>query len=111
MFVLLPSCATLRSAGNSSLSALRSTAGSAVSGVAALPDKISGIMPGRSIKIVEVREQDLKELKSGNELAKDHRRRLIDSFSLFRGPVDFKEPALPEPGAEADGSLLPPLLH
>jgi hypothetical protein len=112
LLMLLPSCATLKKAGDGSLAALRKSAGSAVSGVAALPDRISGMMPGRSIKVVEVREEELEELKSGSELAKEHRRKQLRSnFWLFRGPVDFREPALPEPGAEADGSLLPPLLH
>lgn len=60
------------------------------------------------VRVVEVREQDLKELPTGSELALAfERNRKADSWML-NGPVDFIEPNLPEMGGEMDGSLLPP---
>lgn len=66
------------------------------------------VMPPQ-IKVVEVREKDLKKLPSGQDQAvafENTRKRGF--FSFFRGPVDFKEAALPEAGGVSDGLLLPP---
>jgi hypothetical protein len=60
------------------------------------------------VKIVEVREKDLKKQPSGRELALAYENTRKSGSWLFGGPVDFKEPTLPEPGAEMDGGLLPP---
>lgn len=68
---------------------------------------LAGLIPGRGPKVVEVREKDLKELPTGKELAQAHERERR-GFWIFGGPVDFKEPTLPAPGAELDGTLLPP---
>ena len=68
---------------------------------------LTDLLPSR-VPIVEVREKDLKQMPTGEERAiafENQRKRSLWSFS---GPVDFKEPALPEGGAPADGSLLPP---
>jgi hypothetical protein len=66
------------------------------------------LMPPR-IPVVEVREKDLKQLKTGQEQAvafeKTRRNRFWDIFS---GPVDFKEPALPSDNGMMEGDLLPP---
>jgi hypothetical protein len=82
-----------------------------VSSFAKLPDiadtPIARILPGQRVKVVEVREKDLKELPTGKEKAVAYRRG-NGGFWIFGGPVDFKEPTLPEPGSELDGSLLPP---
>jgi hypothetical protein len=81
-----------------------------VSSLAQMPDlsdtPIARILPGHRVKVVEVREKDLKELPTGKEKALAYRRG--GGFWIFGGPVDFKEPTLPEPGSEMDGSLLPP---
>lgn len=69
---------------------------------------LAGLLPGRRIKVVEVREKDLEDLPTGKELAQAYQRERQSGFWIFGGPVDFKEPTLPEPGAELDGSLLPP---
>jgi hypothetical protein len=69
-----------------------------------LPD----FMPGDRVKVVEVREKDLRELPTGQEKALAYKRERKRGFWIFGGPVDFKEPDLPLPGAEPDGSLLPP---
>lgn len=82
-----------------------------VSSYAKLPDlsdtRIARILPGQRVKVVEVREKDLKELPTGKEKAIAYRNG-NSGFWIFGGPVDFKEPSLPEPGNEMDGSLLPP---
>ncbi len=75
-------------------------------------DKMSGLplvhrLPGQGPTVVEVREKDLKEMPTGQELAKVHQKRR-SGFWIFGGPIDFEEPTLPEPGSELDGSLLPP---
>ena len=81
-----------------------------ISSMAKMPDlsdtPIASILPGQRVKVVEVREKDLKELPTGKEKAIAYRRG--GGFWIFGGPVDFKEPTLPEPGSEMDGSLLPP---
>lgn len=60
------------------------------------------------IKVVEVREEDLKELPSGEEKALAYEKSHKRGFWFFGGPVDFQEPTLPEPGGDLEGSLLPP---
>lgn len=65
------------------------------------------LLPGQGPKVVDVREKDLKEMPTGHELAQAHTRER-SGFWIFGGPVDFKEPKLPESGADLDGSLLPP---
>ena len=75
----------------------------------AMPDlKLANLLPGRGVKVVDVREKDLKELPTGKELAQAYEKERKGGFWIFGGPVDFKEPTLPEPGSELDGSLLPP---
>jgi hypothetical protein len=69
---------------------------------------VAKLMPAR-IPVVEVREKDLKPLPTGQEQAlafeKSRRNRFWD---LFRGPVDFEEPTLPDNAGAMDGELLPP---
>lgn len=101
----LASCATLKSAGNSSVVAMKNSASVAM-------DKMSGLplvhrLPGQGPTVVQVREKDLKEMPTGQELAKVHQKRR-SGFWIFGGPVDFEEPRLPEPGSDLDGGLLPP---
>lgn len=116
----LVSCGSLKSVGQSSLTVVKKTGSATASMVKAIPSPkmpkmsmpdlpdmgLANLMPGRRIKVVEVREKDLQEFKTGKELAQAHKRER--SFWIFGGPVDFKEPTLPEPGSELDGSLLPP---
>jgi hypothetical protein len=100
----LASCAAVKNA-------TAATKAKVSSSFAKLPDltdtPIASILPGQRIKVVEVREKDLKEMPTGKEKAVAYRRG-NGGFWIFGGPVDFKEPTLPEPGAELDGSLLPP---
>jgi hypothetical protein len=71
-----------------------------------LSNPLPKLLPGPRLQVVKVREKDLKELPSGHERALAFERKR--GFWLFGGPVDFKEPTLPEPGSAMDGSLLPP---
>jgi hypothetical protein len=115
--VPLVSCGSLKNIGQSSVTAVKKTGSATASMVKAIPTPkmpkmsmpdmgLANLMPGRRIKVVEVREKDLQEFKTGKELAQAHKRER--GFWIFGGPVDFKEPTLPEPGSELDGSLLPP---
>lgn len=83
-----------------------------LSSYAKLPDlkntPIARLMPAGGLKVVEVRDKDLKDLPTGHERALAYRNERKRGFWIFGGPVDFQEPTLPEPGAEMDGSLLPP---
>lgn len=100
------SCTSVKSATSAATSAATSKVYSLakLQNLAEMP--IARILPGQRVKVVEVREKDLKELPTGKEKAMAYRN--IGGFWVFGGPVDFKEPTLPEPGSEMDGSLLPP---
>lgn len=95
--VLFASCGTM-----DSIKATAATAGKSVSQFS-----LSDLRPSQ-VKVVEVRENDLKEMPTGKEraLAFDQtRKRSFWSFAL----PNFKEPTLPEINdADMDGSLLPP---
>ncbi|MCX6879695.1 MAG: hypothetical protein NTW21_38715 [Verrucomicrobia bacterium] len=69
---------------------------------------IPGLFPER-VKIAVVRQQDLQALPLGREQALAYEKRRQAGLWARCEPVDFQPPALPEPGAEMDGSLLPPL--
>ena len=60
-----------------------------------------------AVPVVEAREDSLKELPSGQEQALAYQQN--KGFWSFLGPIDFKEPSLPEPGGDIDGGLLPPI--
>ena len=100
---LSTSCATIKTTASS--------AASKVSSFAKLPDiddtPLAKILPGRGIRVVEVREKDLEDLPTGKERAIAYRQKR-SNFWIFGGPVDFVEPELPELGADMDGGLLPP---
>ncbi len=104
----LASCASVTNMGKGSLAFVKKTTKATTTKVAELStmavDKISP--PG--VKVVEVREKDLEKLPSGQERALAYQNTRKRSFWFFGGPVDFKEPSLPEAGGEMDGSLLPP---
>lgn len=112
-------CGTVRNVGRGSVDLVKRSASATVAKVSsikmpsmpkmpAMPDvSLAGLLPNRGPKVAEVREKDLRELKTGKELAMAHERER-SGFWFFGGPVDFKEPTLPEPGNELDGGLLPP---
>ena len=113
---LAPSCTTMSkvgkstaSLGKSSVNFVKNTASRTGSKVSELSElAVNTVRPNR-LKIVDVREKDLKEMPTGQEqaLAFENTRKK-SMWSFFGGPVDFKEPVLPEAGGEMDGSLLPP---
>jgi hypothetical protein len=100
----LVSCATVSKIGQGSMALVQKTSEATTAKVAQLADIVHP--PG--VKVVEVREKDLKPLPTGQERALAYQNTRKRGFWFFGGPVDFKEPTLPEPGGEMDGSLLPP---
>jgi hypothetical protein len=100
----LASCAAVKNV-TSATTAKISSSFSKLPDLADMP--IARILPSQRVKVVEVREKDLKELPTGKEKAVAFRSGR-SGFWIFGGPIDFKEPTLPEPGSDLDGSLLPP---
>lgn len=116
----LISCGPMRKVGSGTASVFKKSTASVATGIAAIPKppmpdfSLADLMPGPKIKVVEVREKDLKEMPTGTELAKAHRSQgrgqgFMDLWP-FSGKLYFEEPDFPAPGAEMDGSLLPPKL-
>lgn len=106
----LAACGTARDGGESPFASLRKSTSAAMNAIPKpdLPDQLANLMPGRKIKVVEAREADLKELKTGDQLASEYRRDRARKLWAFGGPFLFTEPALPEAGGEMDGGVLPP---
>lgn len=87
---------------------IKKTSTGAVAKVSSITENsLAGILPAR-VKVVEVREKELKKLPTGQERALAFEKSRRRSFWGFGGPVDFQEPTLPQAGSEMDGSLLPP---
>ena len=104
----LVSCATVSNVGKSSMAFVQKTTAATTSKVAQLSEMAVNAVSPAGVKVVEVREKDLKKLPTGQEKALAYQNTRKNSFWLFGGPVDFKEPNLPQAGGEMDGSLLPP---
>jgi hypothetical protein len=101
------SCGTISKVSSNSLAFVKDTSAATTRKVAQLSTMAIETVRPPSVKVVEVREKDLKVLPTGQERAlayENNRKR----FWFFGGPVDFKEPAMPSQGGELDGSLLPP---
>lgn len=71
---------------------------------------IAKLMPAK-VPIVKVREEDLKDLPSGEQQALAFEKTRRNRFWIFKGPVDFIEPQLPAGEGELDGNLLPPKME
>jgi hypothetical protein len=101
------SCGTIHQASSNSLAFVKDTSAATTRKVGQLSTMAIETIRPPSVKVVEVREKDLKVLPTGQEraLAYENTRK---RFWFFGGPVDFKEPTLPVQGGELDGSLLPP---
>lgn len=115
MVLALASCASIRKVGEGSVAMVKSTSQATASGIGSLASKakmpnmdLAGLLPGKRVDVVEVRENELQEMPLGHERARAFDRERKRGFWVFGGPVDFEEPDLPEPGADLDGSLLPP---
>jgi len=104
----LASCAAVKQASQGSLAFVQKTTSATTSKVTQLSEMAVNRINPPAVKIVEVREKDLKKLPTGHEKALAFENTRKRGFWFFNGPVDFTEPALPQPGGETDGSLLPP---
>ena len=89
------------------MNVVKNTSSATRNGVARLTHKITNFNEP-DIKVVKVREKELKAMPTGKERALAYEGKAKRSFWFFGGPVDFKEPALPTAGGNLDGSLLPP---
>ncbi len=106
----LLSCSALSTAGADSLKAIKKSSSGAVAKVSEITgNSLAGFLPAQ-VKVVEVREKDLKALPSGQERALAFEKTRKRTFWAFTKPVDFKEPSLPQGSTDMDGSLLPPKL-
>lgn len=104
-FLALASCGAVGKIGESSSGLAVAT----TSKLSQLTEMASHRIRPAGVKVVEVREKDLKKLPTGHDRAlafENNRKRSF--WSSFSGPVDFQEPVLPDGGGEMDGSLLPP---
>lgn len=108
MLCAVVSCATVSKVGKGSLAFVQKTTAATTSKVSQLSTMAIDKIHPPSVKVVEVREKDLKKLPTGQERALAYENTRKRGFWFFGGPVDFKEPSLPEAGGEMDGSLLPP---
>ncbi len=105
----LVSCATVSKVGKNSLAFVQKTSAATTAKVSELSELAIHTVSPAGVKVVEVREKDLKTLPSGQEKAIAYEKTRKRSFWFFGSPVDFQEPNLPQAGGEMDGSLLPPL--
>ena len=104
----LVSCATVSKVGQGSMALVQKTTKATTTRVSEFSELAVNKIRPAGVPVVEVREKDLKPLPSGHEQALAFENTRKRSFWSFMGPVDFKEPTLPEIGGEMDGSLLPP---
>lgn len=95
--ISLAACASNQQTGKITLT-------SALAQISKLSTKVSP----PTVRVVKVREKDLKLLPSGRERAQAYADRHLNPMSFAGGSVDFKESTLPQDGGEMDGSLLPP---
>jgi hypothetical protein len=104
----LVSCGAMGEAGRNSVALVQKSTATAGSKVAHLTEMASSTVRPARIKVVEVREKDLKKLPTGHEQAMAYESSRRRSW-FFSAPIDFREPSLPTDGVEADGTLLPTL--
>ena len=104
----LVACASVTQIGQGSVAFLQKTTANSASKLTQFSAMAMDTIHPPEVKIVEVREKDLKKLPTGKEQALAYANTRNRGFWSFAGPIDFKEPALPKPGTEMDGSLLPP---
>ncbi|QJE98370.1 hypothetical protein [Luteolibacter luteus] len=73
-------------------------------------NSFANLMPSR-IPVVEVRDKDLREVKTGDQQAVAFEKTRRQRFWFFGGPADFEEPDLPDTAGVMDGELLPPKME
>jgi len=106
--LLLSSCSTLTKVADKAVKAKEAvgeTAGELTSDFEA--PKFAGLFKRRAY-VVDVREKDLKDMPLGEERALAYQRSRRSFWDIFRGPVNFEEPDLPDESDLISGSLLPP---
>jgi hypothetical protein len=104
----LVSCATVSKVGQGPMDLVKKSTEATTTKVSKFSEMAANKIRPAGVPVVEVREKDLKPLPTGHEQALAFENSRKRSFWSFMGPVDFKEPTLPEIGGEMDGSLLPP---
>lgn len=97
--LVLGSCGTLKSWQNTTVAAMGK-----------FPKLATPGEPADQVKVVKARPQDLQDLPLGHEQALTYEKQRKLGLWQAGGEANFKPPDLPEPGAEMDGSLLPPKL-
>lgn len=104
------SCGAISKVGKGSVDLVKKTTTATTTKVSSLSELAANKIRPAGIKVVEVREQDLKPLPTGHDRVIAFQNTRKKSFWLFDGPVDFIEPELPEPvvGADQVEILLPP---
>jgi hypothetical protein len=103
MLMCVSSCAP--SAGIKRLQSQSTQALTRLSNLAS--SSVDSLLPSR-VKVVEVREKDLKELPTGKERALAYQNERKRGFWFFNSLTNFQEPTLPEMGADTSYGLLPP---
>lgn len=106
VFLGLASCGAVSKVGQNSVAFVQKSTASAGSKVSQWSQLASNAVSPAGIKVVEVREKDLKKQPTGQEQAVAFQSTRRRSW-FFGGPVDFQEPMLPVDASAADGSLLP----
>lgn len=106
--ICFASCASISNAGKNSMALVQKTSAATTAKISEISDLSLSTFRPAEVKVVEVREKDLKALPTGQERALAFQQNRKRNFWIFSGPVDFKEPTLPLPGSDLDGSLLPP---
>lgn len=109
-FFGLVSCAAVSKVGKGSVDLVKKTTTATTSKVSSLSEMAVNKIRPAGVKVVEVREKDLKALPTGHDRAIAFENTRKKNFWFFNGPVDFIEPELPEPsiGDEQVDILLPP---
>ncbi len=107
--IAFTSCGAVKTVGNAT-KAVGQTAAKA--GKKVTQFSLADVMPAK-VEVVEVRENDLKEMPLGKDRALAYQgtrevQQRRSSFFSFTMPADFKEPTLPDIGDDNIDLLLPP---
>lgn len=101
------SCGVVKQAGGSTARVVRKSSAAVTGGISS---GVAMLKPGPKIRIVEPREQDMQDFRSGTELAQAHqgsrRGGLFSQLWDFSEKLYFEEPDFSDSGLDA--GLLPP---
>ena len=96
----LPSCARMSALSQAATSKMSEFSRNSLAA-------LDRLRPGPRVPVVQVRHKDLKDMPLGHDRALAYQDKQRNGWWFF-GPVNFKEPVLPDASAESTGSLLPP---